>query len=197
MDLNTHQALTNDEIEHVKHITNSGNLYYDYDPLIEKARNYAFYVCRQYNQSFINDGKGDLTLLRSLFGKIGQNVQIDNGFITEFGFNTYIENNVVIGQDLKMIDCNTIKIGENVTIGNQVGIYTSNHAMDPEKRATHWCSEQAITLNNNVFIEDGVTILPGITIGENTIIKAASVVTKNIPVNVVAAGIPCKVIKHF
>ncbi|MGX5376907.1 sugar O-acetyltransferase [Ligilactobacillus sp. LYQ135] len=191
MDLNTHQKLTLEEIEHVKAITNSGKLYYDYDPLIEKARNYAFYICREYNRS------QDLNLLKELFGKMDENAQIEYNFITEFGFNLYSGKNLIIGNDVKMIDCNVITIGDNVNIGSNVGMYTSNHALDPEKRANHWCSEQPITIGDNVSIGNDVTILPGITIGDNTIIESGSVVTKDISANKIASGVPCREVENL
>lgn len=194
MNLNEHEALTKDEIEHVQQITNTGDLYYDYDPLIEKARNYSYYLCRQYNQSFTNHSQGDLQILKKLFKEIGDGVKIDPGFITEFGFNTTIGEQTIIGRDFKMIDCNVVKIGKFVTIGDQVGIYTSNHAMDPQKRAQHWCSEKPIIIGDGVVIEDNVTILPGVMIGDNAVIRAASVVTHNIPANEIASGVPCETI---
>lgn len=192
MDLNSHQALTAAEIEHVKGITNTGKLYYDYDPLIEQARNHAFWICRQYNQSFYQNAQGDIALLQALLGDVGTNPQIEQGFITEFGFNLHIGDNFRAGHDLTMIDCNVVTIGNNVTIGEQVGIYTSNHAMNNQKRANHWCSEQPITIGNNVIIENNVTILPGITIGDNAVITTGAVVTENIPANVIASGVPCR-----
>lgn len=193
MDLNNHQALTTTEIAHVKSITNTGKLYYDYDPLIEQARNHAFWICRQYNQSCYETVNGDINLLKELFGSIGNNPSIEQGFITEFGFNLHIGDNFRAGHDLTMIDCNVVTIGNNVTIGQQVGIYTSNHAMDNQKRANHWCSEQPITIGNNVIIENNVTILPGVTINDNAVIKTGSVVTNDIPKNAIASGVPCRV----
>lgn len=193
MDLNSHTALSKAEIQHVQSITNTGELYYDYDPLIEKARNYAFYICRKFNQN----PTGQKQLLVDLLGEVGQNVVINPGFITEFGFNTHIEDDVVIGDDLKMIDCNVVKIGKHATIGNQVGIYTSNHALDPQKRADHWCSEKPIIIANNVVIEDDVCILGGVTIGENTIVKQGSIVIHDLPANTIAQGVPCEVVQKM
>lgn len=196
MDLNIHQPLTDDEITYVKGITNTGKLYYDYDPLIEQARNHAFYECRQFNQSFVKEGKGNMQFLEHLFGKLGKSAQIEVGFITEFGFNLRIGNDFFAGRNLKMIDCNTIIIGDHVTIGNECGIYTSNHAMDPHKRANHWVKDLPITIGNDVWIEDGVTILPGVTIGDHAVIQAGSVVTHDIDSNTIASGVPCKSFKR-
>ena len=192
-----HQALTAAEIEHVKKITNTGELYYDYDPLIEQARNHAFYVCRQFNQTFAANRQGEMQLMADLFGDLGSYAEIGKGFITEFGFNLHVGDYFYAGQNLKVIDCNVIKIGDYVTIGDNCGIYTSNHAFDPQKRADHWCSDHPITIGNRVSVGNDVTILPNITIGDNTVVQSGSVVTHDLPANVVAAGAPCTVIENL
>ena len=192
-----HQALTAAEIEHVKKITNTGELYYDYDPLIEQARNHAFYVCRQFNQTFATNRQGEMQLMADLFGDLGSYAEIGKGFITEFGFNLHVGDHFYTGQNLKVIDCNVIQIGDYVQIGDNCGIYTSNHAFDPQKRADHWCSDHPITIGSHVSIENDVTILPDITIGDNTVIRSGSVVTYDLPANVVAVGAPCTVIKNL
>ncbi len=192
-----HQALTAAEIEHVKKITNTGELYYDYDPLIEQARNHAFYVCRQFNQTFTPNGQGKMQLMATLFGDLGTHAEIGKGFITEFGFNLHVGDHFYARQNLKVIDCNVIQIGDYVQVGDNCGIYTSNHAFDPQKRADHWCSDHPITIGSHVSIENDVTILPGITIGDNTVIRSGSVVTHDLPANVVAAGAPCTVIENL
>lgn len=197
MDLESHQALTVEEIKHVKQITNTGKLYYDYDPLIEQARNHAFYVCRQFNQTFAKNDDGNIKLMVKLFGDLGKNPMIGKGFITEFGFNLHVGDYFSAGQDLKMIDCNVVKIGNYVQIGDNCGIYTSNHAFDPQKRADHWCSDHPITIGSHVSIGNDVTILPGITIGNNTIVRSGSIVTCDLPANVIAAGTPCMVIEKI
>ena len=192
-----HQALTAAEIEHVKKIPNTGELYYDYDPLIEQARNHAFYVCRQFNQTFATNRQGEMQLMADLFGDLGSYAEIGKGFITEFGFNLHVGDNFYTGQNLKVIDCNVIQIGDYVQIGDNCGIYTSNHAFDPQKRADHWCSDHPITIGSHVSIGNDVTILPDITIGDNTVIRSGSVVTHDLPANVVAVGAPCTVIKNL
>ena len=190
-----HQALTAAEIEHVKKITNTGELYYDYDPLIEQARNHAFYVCRQFNQTFTPNGQGKMQLMATLFGDLGTHAEIGKGFITEF--NLHVGDHFYARQNLKVIDCNVIQIGDYVQVGDNCGIYTSNHAFDPQKRADHWCSDHPITIGSHVSIENDVTILPEITIGDNTVIRSGSVVTHDLPANVVAAGTPCTVIENL
>lgn len=181
MDLNRRHKLTKEETEHVKKITNSGRLYYDYDPLIESARSFAYETCRRYNRH-----ETDIDELRSLFEKLGKNPSIADGFITEFGFNLSIGDDFDAGCDLKIIDCN------EVSIGNNVGIYTSNHAKDPKLRCDHWCSELPIRIGNNVVIESNSVVLPGTIIEDNVWIRPGSVVLGRIEADSICAGDPAR-----
>ncbi|KRM92664.1 maltose acetyltransferase domain-containing protein [Liquorilactobacillus cacaonum] len=190
MNLYEHDKLTENEIRHVKGITNSGELYYDYDPLISRARNYAYSECRRYDNEY-RSGKVRIEILDALFNHLGVNAAFSIGFICEFGFNLTIGDNFSAGRDFKVIDCNEVKIGNSVSIGAQVGIYTSNHAENPKLRADHWCYEQPIIIGDNVIIEDNVVITPGVVICEGALIKSGSVVTHDIPINAIAKGNPC------
>lgn len=180
------------EIEHVKAITNSGELYYDYDPLIEAARNYAYSRCRSFNSRFLKQGELDQQILRELFAETGTNLQIEFGFITEFGFNLHIGNNFRAGKNLKIIDCNQICIGDNVILGDNVGLYTSNHAFDSQKRADHWCSELPIEIGTNSILESNVVVTPGTKIGHDCLVKAGSIVVKDVADGAIVSGDPAQ-----
>ena len=95
-----------------------------------------------------------------------------------------------------MLDGGGIEIGDNVLFGPRVGIYTSNHAMDAWERVHGAWYAKPVKIGNNVWVGAGVHINQGVTIGDNTIIGSGSVVTKDIPANVVA-GVPCKVIREI
>ena len=96
-----------------------------------------------------------------------------------------------------MLDGNHITIGDNVLFGPRVGLYTANHALDPQERVMGGCYARPITIGDNVWIGAGVHIMGGVTIGQNSVIGAGSVITKDIPENVIAAGVPCKVIREI
>lgn len=180
------------EITAIKNKTNQGTLYYDFDENIDKAREYAFKTCRQYNRALLNNKEDKSDQIKNLFGKVGSNVIISGSFLCEFGFNLNIGNNVFFGDDFKIIDCNTVTIGNNVHIGKHVGMYTSNHAEEPHARANHWVKDLPITIGNNVYIGDNVVIGPNTIIGDNVVIKSGSVVVKDVLSNQIVEGNPAQ-----
>ena len=137
------------------------------------------------------------TLIPKLFKKLGKNtwfefpLNVDYGCFTEIGNNCYFNHHLSIG------DGGKIKIGNNVIAGPYMGIYTAQHPLDSKKRKEGWQTVQNITIGNNVWIGANVTILSGVTIGNNVVIGAGSVVTKDIPSNTLAYGVPCKVIRKI
>lgn len=136
---------------------------------------------------------------------MGDNVTIDVPFYCDYGCHIETGNNLIIGMNCTFVDCNKIRIGNNVMIASNVQIYTATHHTDKNIRLNqNWKKEnlpyfrttaQPIVINDNVWIGGGVIILPGVEIGKNSVIGAGSVVTKNIPANSVAVGNPCRVIK--
>lgn len=179
----------------VKKIINSGQPYDDMADEITKLRNYALKECRKYNFLIQSASEYEQSILQSLLAEIGEEVSIEANFLCEFGFNLSIGHNVYINHDMVVLDCNEVTIGNNVYVGPRVGLYCANHAEDPMQRAAHSVYSKPIHIGDKVWLGAGVHVLPGVTIGENSIIGAGSVVTKNIPANVIAAGNPCKVIR--
>ena len=130
---------------------------------------------------------------------IGQ--ELDEGFglfppfYTDCGRNIHIEKNVFINSGCKFQDQGGVYIGENSLIGHNVILATLNHEMDPYHRAD--LHPKPIHIGKRVWIGSGSMILPGITIGDNSIVGAGSIVTKNVPPNVIVAGNPAKFIKNI
>ena len=154
---------------------------------VEAGRFHGSERRRRYNRH-----ETDIDELRSLFEKLGKNPSIADGFITEFGFNLSIGDDFDAGCGLKIIDCNEVSIGNNVTIGENVGIYTSNHAKYPKLRRDHWCSELPIRIGNNVVIESNSVVLPGTIIEDNVWIRPGSVVLGRIEADSICAGDPAR-----
>ncbi|WP_162551259.1 sugar O-acetyltransferase [Paenibacillus tepidiphilus] len=182
-------------IEAIKRMTNSGEMYDDAADDVAAVRSYALNRCREYNHK-VNTNMGyDMSILKELFAEVGENVYIESNFRCEFGFNISIGNDVYINHDMIILDCNEVKIGNDVFIGPRAGLYAANHAEDPYERADKGVYAKPIILGDRVWLGGDVKITQGVTIGENSIIGAGSVVTKDIPPNVIAAGNPCKVIR--
>ena len=183
------------DAKRVQAITNMGQAYDDVDPLVEAARNHAIKECRRYNFLVNSQNKYDYSILKGLFNKMGEENYIEPNFMCELGLNISLGSNVYINHNMVILDCNEVTIGDHVYIGPKVGLYCANHAEDPVERANHQVYAKPIHISDNVWLGGGVSVLPGVTIGENSIIGAGSVITKDIPANVIAAGNPCRVIR--
>lgn len=184
-------------MEKLKELMKSGQMYNDRLPELDQYRNEIAVLTEQYNASFGKSPEERQTILRRMLKSIGHNVHFQPGFRCEFGWNITIGDDFFANFDCFMFDAAEITIGNHVQIGPRVGIYTSNHAFDARERNQGACYAKAVTIGDNVWIGGGVIINQGVRIGENSIIGSGSVVTKDIPANVVAAGVPCKVIRSI
>lgn len=138
--------------------------------------------------------------IRELFSAlIGKEVDEDFGlfppFSADYGLNIKIGRKVFINSGCCFQDQGGIEIGDNVLIGQQVVISTLNHDLTPDKRAN--MSPASVRIGNGVWIGAHATILPGVSIGDNSVVAAGAVVTKDVPAGVVVAGVPAKIIKNI
>ena len=175
----------------------SGRMYNDLTKELVEAREQTVFLTNEYNASFGKPSAEREAILKRLLKSIGNEVFFEPTFRCEFGFHITIGNHFYANFDCVLLDGGGIEIGDNVLFGPRVGIYTSNHAADAWERANGACYARPVKIGNNVWIGAGVHINQGVTIGDNTIIGSGSVVTKDIPANVVAAGVPCKVIREI
>ncbi len=163
-------------------------------------------LTKEYSQTNYDNLEKKEAILKELFGSIGKNVAIDVNFFCDFGSNIFIGDDVIINSSCTFIDNEKIIIGNKVLIAPNVQIYTAYHPLLPEQRIIEkkegsdcyytTCADP-VEIKDGVWIGGGVIILPGVTIGENSVIGAGSVVTRSIPDNCVAVGNPCRVIKFF
>ncbi len=160
----------------------------------------------QFNATDYADNGRKQELLREMLGSVGKGVHVDIDFHCEYGKNIFLGNKVIINMNCTFVDNHRIEIGDNVLIASNVQIYTATHSTDVHERMVwDWQEGDDIcyTIARPVRIEDGVWIgggailLPGVTIGKNSVIGAGSVVTRSIPANCVAVGNPCRVIRHL
>lgn len=184
-------------LEEQRQFVLSGKMYNDLTDELVKARENTVFLTNEYNASFGKPSEEREAILAKLLKSIGKGVHFEPSFRCEFGYNITIGNNFYANFDCVMLDGGEITIGDNVLFGPRVGIYTSNHAIDPWERSHGACYAKPVKIGNNVWIGAGVHINQGVTIGDNTVIGSGSVITKDIPANVVAAGVPCKVIREI
>ncbi|WP_202877483.1 sugar O-acetyltransferase [Pseudomonas putida] len=173
----------------------TGQMYNDLTPELVAAREQAVLLSNQYNASFSRPAAERQAILRRLLGSIGEGVHFEPTFRCEFGRNIHIGNNFYANFDCVMLDGGGIFIGDDVLLAPRVGIYTSNHAIDAAERAAGGCYAKPVRIGNRVWIGAGVHVNQGVTIGDGSVIGSGSVVTSDIPPNVVAAGVPCRVLR--
>ncbi len=134
-------------------------------------------------------------ILQQLLGKTGDSYYFEPPFRCDYGYNIAIGENFYTNYNLTILDCAKVTIGDHVLIGPNVGIFTAGHPMHYENRIQEWEHAYPVKIGNNVWIGGHVVINPRVTIGDNSVIGSGSVVTRDIPPNVFAAGNPCKVIR--
>lgn len=138
---------------------------------------------------------GELT--GKILGKAGKGAFINPPFFCDYGTNIEVGDNFFANYNCTILDVAKVKIGNNVLFAPNVSIYTAGHPIHPDTRNTAYEYGIHVTLGDNVWVGGNVVISPGVTIGNNAVIGAGSVVTKDIPDNVVAAGNPCRVLKKI
>ena len=173
----------------------AGELYFANDPDLMLARQRASKLTRFYNNTTEEQLENRQEILLELFGKMGNNVQINPPFYCDYGCYIKLGNNVYMNYNCIILDCNWVEIGDNVLFAPNVQIYTAYHPVEPEIRLTGNELAAPIKIGHNVWIGGGAIICPGVEIGNNTTIGAGSVVVNNIPERVVAVGNPCRVIR--
>lgn len=175
----------------------SGELYKSFDAELLAERQRAKEIVFRYNslQPSLVEERNEL--LRSLFGSVKGNFFIEPPFRCDYGCNIEIGENFYANYNLVILDCAKVTIGDNVLIGPNVGIYTAGHPLHFELRNEELEFASPITIEDNVWIGGNVVLNPGVTIGRNSVVGSGSVVTKDIPADVVAAGNPCRVIREI
>ncbi|MDT2751573.1 sugar O-acetyltransferase [Enterococcus thailandicus] len=173
----------------------SGNMYNDLADTLIQTRQTTMRALLTYNNLYGTDEPARKKILSDLLGSVGESVFFELGFRCEFGKHIHIGERFYSNFDCILLDGAEIRIGDDVLFGPRVGIFTTNHAIDPEERAAGACYAKPVSIGNKVWLGANVTVNQGVTIGENTIIGSGSVVTKDIPANVIAVGNPCRILR--
>ena len=154
-------------------------------------------LCQEYNNIKYDDIEKREKILKQILGKTKEKFFIEQPFICDYGYNIEIGENFYSNHNLVILDCAKVKFGDNVFIAPNCGFYTAEHPLDAETRNKGSEYAKPIIIGNNVWIGGGVQILSGVTVGNNSVVAAGAVVTKNVPDNSVVAGVPAKVIKFL
>lgn len=176
----------------------AGMTYSAVDQQLLEELNTVKEIIHRYNSISPSATKERLSILKGLLGHIGDDeIIINQPFYCDYGKQISVGRRFFANFNLTILDEASVTIGDDCFVGPNVSIYTACHSTDPVERNTRMEWAEHVTIGDNVWIGGSVTILPGVTIGNNVTIGAGSVVTKDIPDNVVAVGNPCKVIKRL
>ena len=151
-----------------------------------------------YNATRPYEGEKRAQLLREMLAEVGENCYIEPPLRSNFGgHHVHLGKNVYANFNLTLVDDTHIYIGDCTMIGPNVTIATASHPVLPELREKGYQYNVPVHIGRNCWLGAGVVVLPGVTIGDNTVIGAGSIVTKDIPANVVAVGNPCRVLREI
>ena len=175
----------------------AGVLYNSTDNELSQDRINAKKLCHKYNNLEPDNYEKRKEILKQLFGKTKENFWIEPIFWCDYGYNIEIGENFYSNHNLVILDPAKVKFGDNVFIAPDCGFHTAGHPIDAQRRNQGLEYAWPITVGNNVWIGAGVHVCPGVTIGNNVVIGAGSVVTRNIPDNVIAVGNPCRVLREI
>ena len=166
-----------------------------YNPAYEEEIRKGKEKCYRYNQLSPNDKEEQTKILSTLLGKMGREVMFVPPFWCDYGYNITVGDFFYANHNLVIQDGAGVSFGDNVFIGPNCTFTTAEHAIDPQMRKAGVEIAKPVKIGNNVWIGANSVILAGVEIGDNTVIGAGSVVTKSIPSNVVAVGVPCRVMR--
>ena len=175
----------------------AGQPYDIMDPELKKMRRRAHLANYTYNRADPMEGDRQSPVLKSLFASLGEDVFIETPFRCAYGVNLHVGDGVYMNTGCVILDCAKVEIGAGTLLGPAVQIYTAIHPLDPAERAAHIETARPVILGKNVWIGGAAVILPGVTIGDNAVVGAGSVVTKDVAANTVVAGNPAKVIREI
>lgn len=174
----------------------AGELYDPFDPELVRGRDRARDLCQDLNATREGDQAARRRILSELFGAGGDSVWMQPPFFCDYGANILLGERVYFNFNCVVLDVCEVRIGDFTLFGPAVQVYTAMHPMNAQLRRTQEYAKP-ITIGSDVWVGGGAIICPGVTIGSRSVIGAGSVVTRDIPEGVFAAGNPCRVIREI
>jgi maltose O-acetyltransferase len=175
----------------------AGELYLADDPVLAEEQARASRLVDRFNHTRADDATERHGLLLELLGQFGEGSEIKPPLRCDYGYRIRVGARTFVNYGLVALDVASIAIGDDVQIGPNVQLLTPTHPLEPDARRAKWEAAEPIAIEGNVWLGGGVIVLPGVTIGENTVVGAGSIVTKDLPPNVVAAGNPARVVRSI
>jgi maltose O-acetyltransferase len=175
----------------------AGELYIALDPQLTEERTQARLLTQELNNGREDQPEQRAQLLKKLIPKAGPGLWLQPPFYCDYGYNIITGENVFFNFNCVVLDVTTVTIGDRTLFGPNVQVYTATHPIDYEVRSSGVEYAKPITIGSDVWVGGSAVICPGVSIGDRTIIGAGSVVTRDIPADVFAAGNPCRVIRHL
>jgi len=175
----------------------AGRLYNAIDPELTEERLRARMLLKELNDSREDEKDARKRLVSELLPNAGDNLWLQPPFFCDYGTNLYIGDNVFFNFNCVVLDVMRVTIGSRTLFGPNVQIYTATHPMSAKERAAGLEYGRPVTIGEDVWVGGSVVICPGVTIGDRSVIGAGSVVTRDIPSDVFAAGNPCRIIRSI
>ncbi|HEX5406562.1 MAG TPA: sugar O-acetyltransferase [Pseudonocardiaceae bacterium] len=175
-----------------------GELYQDSDPELVADRCRCQALLDRFNATGSGQETERATILGELLGGVGAGSWVMPRFQCDYGYLIQLGSNSFLNYDAILMDCAPITIGDDVSIGPRAQLLTALHPMsDHEARRQRWETARPISIGDNAWLGGGVIVCAGVSIGANTVVGAGSVVTRDLPAGVFAAGNPCRVIRSL
>jgi len=174
-----------------------GEMYLADDEVLVTERLNARRLFRKFNSTLETELEKRTEILKELFGEVAGKIYIEPTFKCDYGYNIKVGENFYANYDCVMLDVCPITIGNNVFLAPGVHIYTATHPLDPIERNSGYEYGKPVKIGDNVWLGGRAVICPGVTIGNNVVVAAGAVVTKDVPNNVVVGGNPAKIIKKL
>ena len=181
----------------VKERMRSGKLYFCTDEELAREQLKCLDRLYDFNQTRPSEMEKRSALLKEILAEVGENCYVEPPLHANWGIHTHFGRNVYANFNLTLVDDTDIFVGDSVMFGPNVVVATAGHPIDPELRRKVAQFNVPVRIGSNVWIGAGAILLPGVTVGDNSVIGAGSVVTHDIPPNVVAVGNPCRVLREI
>ena len=174
-----------------------GELYQASDAELAADHEQCRLLVERFNASSVTQRDERRALLQQLLGSLGEDTEIKPPFQCDYGRLIHVGSRSFINYGATILDCAEVRIGDEVQIATGVQLLTATHPLEPTARRNGWEYAESISIADGVWLGGGVIVCPGVSIGENTVVGAGSVVTRDLPAGVLAVGNPCRVIRDI